>query len=628
MVQPAHTSNSTFAVLVPGAIASLTLALAACGSVGLFSEDPGAPRDRASRFDRFVSELDLALTDTAPLLEQVRRNSDGGSGTASRPGSDVGNVVLNAERRDAVRRAVIESGRRRLDREFAPGRLDEPQATTSSILIRDLTQLADQRERASQRPTTPWNGPLTQAPSVFLREHQRSTSADLEHWEEALRVLAATEDTELPSPSDSPSARDAAVAGSAGVLLDALARSVGPGGTPDPLLGPLDAALDELNGRPTSSVTSDADRSELGVTLQRRYATAASDAAIEEVFGASSWEALEGPARERWLSPLQEAAGMEASAERLSDIARSELDRLTLELAQAAELVDEDETSPSAARLALRDLRSGERSVPGSGRPVRQPELLWSEARKGLAELVAGAPPVTIEVGIALPFERPYGRWSPFIPGNLIPGEDPRARAPLYLAAPAEAEYQPRWLREAEAWRNGIPGRAVADAYRRSALDVPPMIRWKTREAFEEGWGLYAVGAAAEAGTLNEVDGGFGRIAQELCAFAAMLSDLGVYGDGWSQEQTVAFLLDVTPLPEASAELLALRCFAQPGRITLPAIGLLRFRALRRGVEAALGGRFDLASFHAALLDGGPIPMSQVDPRIQSWLRRGAPGPR
>ncbi|MGB0330720.1 MAG: DUF885 family protein [Planctomycetota bacterium] len=171
-----------------------------------------------------------------------------------------------------------------------------------------------------------------------------------------------------------------------------------------------------------------------------------------------------------------------------------------------------------------------------------------------------------------------------------------------------------------------MPGRAVVDAYRRAATAVPPVVRWRTREAFEEGWGLYAVEAAARSGLLAEVDGGFGRIAQELCAFAAMLTDLGIYGDGWSREQAMAFLLEVTPLPEAAAEHLVTRCFSHPGRAALPAIGLLRFRSLRRGVEAALGGRFEVAAFHAALLEGGPVPMGEIDLRIQSWLRRGAPG--
>ena len=118
---------------------------------------------------------------------------------------------------------------------------------------------------------------------------------------------------------------------------------------------------------------------------------------------------------------------------------------------------------------------------------------------------------------------------------------------------------------------------------------------------------------------------GFGRIAQELCAFAAMLTDLGVNEEGWSHDQAVEFLLEVTPLPEAAAEHTTMGCFAHPGRSAMPAMGLLRLRALRRGAEGALDQRFDAAAFHAALLRGGPIPMTEVDGRIQRWLEQGAP---
>ena len=615
MVHPAHTSNPTGARRGLPALLAGVLALASCGSVTLFSEDPSAPKDRASRFDRSVSELDLALTDTSSLLEQVHR------GTERAP------AIWDARRRDTVRRAVIESARRRLEREFAPGRLDEARATTSRILTDDLEQLAAARDVEQLHRPSPWSGLLVEAPSVLLREHRRSNVTDLEQWSAALGALAVEEDFAVYRPSDVPSARDVAVAADLGAFLDRIAQATGSGGAPDPRLGALDAAEGDLSGFRSSASTPIAPPPELGAALRRRYLDAASDAAIVEVFGASSWEPLRGAARDRWLEPLQQAAGMEASTERLADIARAQVERLTLELARTAELIEEEETSLPAARLALRTLRSGERPFPGSERPPRSPELLWSEAKKRLTELVAGAPEAEVQVAVAEFFERPVGRWSPFVPGNFAPQGDPRARAPLYLAAPTDAAFMPPWLREAESWRNGVPGRAVVDAYRRAATTVPPIVRWRTREAFEEGWGLYAVEAAASSDLLSEIDGGFGRIAQELCAFAAMLTDLGVYGEGWSKEQAMDFLLEATPLPEAAAEQLVIRCFSHPGRTALPAIGLLRFRALRRGVEAALGGRFDLASFHAALLEGGPVPMAEIDLRIQAWLRRGAPGP-
>ena len=622
MPEPAHTSahrgrprlrraERTGSAVRTGLLA-LAATLAGCGSVTLFSEDPVAARDRASRFDRFVEELDLALLDTAPVLDQVRAGA-GRVETGWAP-----------ERCLALRRAVLESAAQRLDREFAPSRLDDGRAVTSRVLREDLRRAAGPFGPAAP-PLTPWSGTLVEAPSVLGREQQASNEEDLAAWVAALHEVAREERTDTVAGSVPPATRDAELARRTAELLERIQSAITAGPTEDPLLGPLEAARRGSNP-PWEAEGAGSPTSELGLALGRCYGVAAArwrQAAATP--GASG--ALEGDARTTWLRPLHESAGMEASPERLTEIARAELDRLTVDLARAAGVLADEAAPPADARLALRALRSGDRPIPGGGRPPREPAVLWSGVTARLTELIASPPTIAVEAANATPFERPLGRWSPFVPGGLVPEGDPRARPARYLAAPAGADFQPDWLRDAEAWRDGVPGRAVADAYRRAAEAVPLIVRRATREAFEEGWALYAVDAAAAAGLLMEVDGGFGRVTQELCAFAAMLTDLGVNHEGWTRQQAADFVLSNTPLPPEAAELIVLRCLAHPGRAALPAVGLLRFRALRRGVEAALDERFDARSFHAALLEGGPIPMGEVDGRIQRWLERGAPSP-
>ena len=41
-----------------------------------------------------------------------------------------------------------------------------------------------------------------------------------------------------------------------------------------------------------------------------------------------------------------------------------------------------------------------------------------------------------------------------------------------------------------------------------------------------------------------------------------------------------------------------------------------------------LGDSFGAAGFHAALLEGGPIPMSELDARIDRWLQLQRRAPR
>ena len=113
-------------------------------------------------------------------------------------------------------------------------------------------------------------------------------------------------------------------------------------------------------------------------------------------------------------------------------------------------------------------------------------------------------------------------------------------------------------------------------------------------------------------------DGGFGVAAQELVAFVGLAVDVGLHDRGWSHRQAIDAVLQWTPLPEFAAKELVLRSICDPGRVALPAIGLLRFRTLRTTVTELLGDAFDTAGFHAALLEGGPIVL---DARIDRWLQ-------
>ena len=180
-----------------------------------------------------------------------------------------------------------------------------------------------------------------------------------------------------------------------------------------------------------------------------------------------------------------------------------------------------------------------------------------------------------------------------------------------------------RLLWEAEAVRYGPVGRGLSDAFRRVASSTPLLLRVARREAFEEGWALYATAEAARVGLYVPQDGGLGWRVQECIAYASILVDIGLHDRGWSEDQAVGTLLELTPLTEAHAREIALRAVAEPSRIALPGLGLLRLRALREHVEETLGDAFDAPRFHRALLDGGPLPLAETDRRIERWLSAG-----
>ncbi|MEM8713201.1 MAG: DUF885 family protein, partial [Planctomycetota bacterium] len=102
------------------------------------------------------------------------------------------------------------------------------------------------------------------------------------------------------------------------------------------------------------------------------------------------------------------------------------------------------------------------------------------------------------------------------------------------------------------------------------------------------------------------------------------VADVGLNARGWTTAQASEYLTETTPLPPSAIREIVLRILSDPGRPALPAIGLLRIRSLRRGAAGFAGDSFDAAAFHAALLSGGPVPMSEVDSRIERWLVRRA----
>ena len=632
-----RSSRHRQAAITTALLVAVTTGLCACGAVPFLDRDPSLPRDRASRFDRFVDEVQLSLGDTATPLEWAQqkalwaRSENEGESTARR------RTFRRDGRRKQLLRQNLERHLLRLEDEFPPTRLGAERGATARILSQDLRRaldLADADDVATASPALPprvpsvWSGPWTESPSILLREHPARTAEQLRDWLGAIQWMADSDDgfPDLSAEAfeDAYGPRGTLVAKALFADVSRRQASTGSGLASDPFMGPLAEARAALSP-PERARLAGFDEGPLQRALRAKtndWFSAVRDLqrALDGRNGARTVTYLTGSARDRWIRRLRDAAGPTSSAADLNIIARAEVVRLTIELGESLGL--EDPSDLEATRTAFAQIRSGSRVIPGANLPVRSPSELEGLLAAGTGRFVAAPPPVLLASAEARTFERPHGRGKPVVPGDLRPVTDPVARPSLYLRPSPEDATIPRWLWEAEAIRYGNRGEALADAYRRAAVDQPLYLRAAVREIFESAWGLYATAEVFRGGDLLEVDRGFGWRVQELSAFAAVIVDLGMHDRGWSHRQALDAFLEMTPLSEPAAREVILRSICEPGRDASAGLALTLIRDLRFAAKELQGEDFRADLFHAALLTGGPIPMSEVQGRIEASLAR------
>ncbi|MDL2355744.1 MAG: DUF885 domain-containing protein [Pseudomonadota bacterium] len=183
------------------------------------------------------------------------------------------------------------------------------------------------------------------------------------------------------------------------------------------------------------------------------------------------------------------------------------------------------------------------------------------------------------------------------------------------------------WETETLALHEGVPGHHLQVARAHELAELPEFRRYGWYAAFGEGWALYAEGLGPELGFFAEPFSAFGHLNAELLRAARLVADTGIHAFGWSRQQAIDYLAANTANPAADNEVEVDRFIAAPGQALGYKIGQLRILALRDKAQAALGEKFDLRRFHAAVLDNGALPLALLDQQVERWIRAAAHEP-
>jgi uncharacterized protein (DUF885 family) len=166
-----------------------------------------------------------------------------------------------------------------------------------------------------------------------------------------------------------------------------------------------------------------------------------------------------------------------------------------------------------------------------------------------------------------------------------------------------------------------IPGHHFQIMLRREQSGLSPYRRAAMHTAFTEGWAEYASDLAGEMGMFDDPYARAGRMAMDLFLSGRLVVDTGMNALGWTRDRAMAYMRDHTLESDVQIDTETLRYSSDmPAQALAYKLGARQIHELRRRVQAAQGGAFDIRRFHRHLLDYGSMPLGVLDEHVACYL--------
>lgn len=195
------------------------------------------------------------------------------------------------------------------------------------------------------------------------------------------------------------------------------------------------------------------------------------------------------------------------------------------------------------------------------------------------------------------------------------------SRAGFFFANTLAWRKRPIWGMETLVAHEAVPGHHLQIARASELRGLPAFRRGGFGyTAFSEGWALYAETLGFDLGLYTDPLARFGHLQWQAFRAARLVADTGIHALGWPRQRAIDFMVERTGVDREFVEGEVDRYTSQPGQALAYMIGKLKFDELRDRAKARLGARFDIRTFHNAVLDNGALPLDTLDTVAEEWI--------
>jgi uncharacterized protein (DUF885 family) len=203
----------------------------------------------------------------------------------------------------------------------------------------------------------------------------------------------------------------------------------------------------------------------------------------------------------------------------------------------------------------------------------------------------------------------------------LHPSEDFTRPGGVWYSIGDQTEF-PLYQHVSTAYHEGFPGHHLQIAtamYHRDRLSrVQRNLIFYP--GYAEGWAMYAEVLMGELGYLEDPRHHFGMLAKQMYRASRVVVDIGLHlqkpiaasspidpGGEWSFDNAVEFMRVYGFRTPAQAEAEVLRYLGWPGQAIAYKLGEREILSIREEARGRLGDEFDLKTFHATVIEHGPM---------------------